>query len=258
MYDRLAGSARLGLDRAAVAETATKYEMYDDGRPPLPLPYNLPDAVRLLCVGLHGLEGGDDLRDAAAAACDAFVKALPPGYRVHRNPPASYHVSVFHTGQPSEFRPKSADAVAEEVAVATALVAATAPVKVVVDRLVLAASGVLLLLLTAPGGGPSPVDDLRRRCRAAWPDAPAKQTTYVMHVSLCRILEIPPATQGKALLLEEWALVMEGVEKLSENLRDMRATLRTVWHVCERMQMTCGDKDMDCIVTNLPLGSDLG
>lgn len=260
VYDRLQASAQAGVDRAAVADCATKYETLADGTPRA-LPYDLPNAVRLLCTKIGGPDGGDALRDASARACEAFVAALPPGYRVHQNPPASYHSTVFHTGQPTEFRPKSNEEIAEEVALARELVSATPAIPVAVHRLVLASSGVLLVLLSAPDGGVSPTDDLRVRCRAAWPDAPAKQASYVMHVSLCRILEMPPppeesgASASSESPSEAWRRVMERVETLSEGLKGLRATLRTVWHVEEKMQMTCGDVTMGCVVTDLPLGA---
>jgi hypothetical protein len=44
---------------------------------------------------------------------------------VHQNPPTSYHSTVFHTGQPSDFRAASPAEVAAEVEVARALVGAT-------------------------------------------------------------------------------------------------------------------------------------
>ena len=250
VYDKLQASARAGVDRAAVADFATKYEILEDGTPRA-LPYDLPNAVRLLCTKIGGADGGDALRDAAAEACDAFVAVLneSPGYRVHRNPPTSYHSTVFHTGQPTEFRPKSKDEVRREVELAAELVGETDAIEVVVDRLVLAASGVLLVLLSSPDGGESPTDDLRVRCRAAWPDAPSKQATFVMHVSLCRVLEVPSPSEDDE---SAWRRVMERVETLSEGLKGLRATLRTVWHVEEKYQMTCGDVTMGCVVTDLP------
>ena len=265
VYDRLQDSARAGLNKAAVAETATKYSLDADGTP-VALPYDVPNGVRLLCTKIGGPDGGDELRDAAAEACEAFVAALPPGYRVHRNPPASYHSTVFHTGQPTDFRPKSEEEVRREVEIAARLVGETPTLEMVVDRLVLAASGVLLVLLAdASGGGESPTDDLRVRCRAAWPDAPSKQATYVMHVSLCRILEVPPPPPAPAGGQEEeeeeasaWNRVMERVEALSEGLKGKRATLRTVWHVEEKMQMTCGDVHAGCVITELPLATTIG
>ena len=94
---------------------------------------------------------------------------------------------MFHTAHPSDPRPKDETQIAAELAACRALVAATPALHVEVDRLVLASSGVLLVLLNEQGLGPSPTDDLRVRCRAAFPDAPKKQRhARVMHVSLCR------------------------------------------------------------------------
>ena len=70
-----------------------------------------------------------------------------------------------------------------------------------------------------------------------------------MHVSFCRICGMPQQPE----LAAQWDEVMRHVRVLSEGMRGMRATLRTVWHVEEQMQMTCGDVAMGCIVTDLAL-----
>ena len=48
---------------------------------------------------------------------------------------------------------------------------------------------------------------------------------------------------------------MERVETLSAGLKGLRTTLRTVWHVEEKTQMTCGDVTMGCVVTDLDLNA---
>jgi hypothetical protein len=199
----------------------------------------------LLCTAIAGPEGGDALRDAAAEACAQFAEALPPGFRTYRNPPTSYHSTVFHTGHPSDLRPKTAEEVSEELTICRALVGATPALRVEVDRLVLASSGVLLVLLNEQGNGPSPVDDLRVRCRAAFPEAPKKQATHVMHVSLCRVETAPPVDENT------WRAVMQRVDALSERLRGTKATLRTIWHVQEPRIAICGDIEDGCVVEPL-------
>ena len=251
VYDELQASARSGVDPAAVAGVAPNYQWIDGT--PRAIEYEHPDAVRLLCTAIAGPEGGDALRDAAASACRRFVDALPEGYRVYENPPRSYHSTIFHTGCPPacNFRRKDANQVVAELATARALVAATPALEMVVDRVVLASSGVLLVLLAQPGGGPSPTDELRVRCRDAFRDAPSKQATHVMHVSLCRVIALAPENSQ-----EEWTKVMRVVDQLSDEMRGTRATLRTVWHVQESRFATAGDVEAGCVVTNLPLAAD--
>jgi hypothetical protein len=191
VYDELEASARAGLDPCAIAATAANYywdETLNRLRAKL---YDAPFSVRLLCTAIAGPEGGDALRDAAAEACAEFTAALPPGFRTYQNPKASYHSTVFHTANPSDPRPADEAFIAAELQTCAALVAATPALRVEVDRVVLASSGVLLVLLNEQGQGPSPTDDLRVRCRAAFPDAPKKQATFVMHVSLCRVETAP-------------------------------------------------------------------
>ena len=251
VYDELGASSSAGLDASAVRAARANYEILADATPTTrcrfrALEYAAPNSVRLLCTAIEGPDGGDALRDAAASACRDFVDALPPGYGVYENPPASYHSTIFHTGHPTELRPKSPAEVEAEVALARGLVEATPALEMEADRVVLASSGVLLLLLTRPGGGPSPTDDLRVRCRAAWPEAPARQATHVMHVSLCRVIEAPTTTSEA-----DCAAVLRVVRGISDRVRGMRATLRTVWHVEETRIATCGDVSEGCIVTPL-------
>lgn len=253
VYDELEASARAGLDPCAIAATAANYywdETLNRLRAKL---YDAPFSVRLLCTAIAGPEGGDALRDAAAEACAEFTAALPPGFRTYQNPKASYHSTVFHTANPSDPRPADEAFIAAELQTCAALVAATPALRVEVDRVVLASSGVLLVLLNEQGLGPSPTDDLRVRCRAAFPDAPKKQATFVMHVSLCRV-ETAPAADDNA-----WRAVMQRVDSLSARLRGAKATLRTIWHVQEPRIAVCGDLEEGCVVEPMataPPGDD--
>ena len=252
-YDELEASASGGLDPASLRDAASKYSIDEQTLIPAPLPYDVPNGVRLLCTAIEGPDGGDDLRDALARACERFIDALPTGWIVHRNPPRSYHSTVFHTGHPTDPRPpRDAYDLAFEVREATQLVGGTTPIPVEVDRVVVASSGVLLALLRHPGGGESPIDGLRARCRQRWPGAPQRQATHVMHVSLCRVLRATPQCDGA-----RWEEVLVRGREVSAEVAGMRARLGTVWHVQEKMQMTCGDEEAGCVVKRLRLGKDL-
>ena len=243
VYAELHTSARGGLDPNAVAATAANYEM--DGEALIAKAYDVPMSVRLLCTAIEGQDGGDALRDAAAELCGKFVDVLPPGFRTYRNPPRSYHSTVFHTGHPSELRPKTKAQVEEELLVCKRLVGETSAMRVEVHRVVLASSGVLLVLLNEQGNGVSPVDGLRLRCRRAFPTAPRKQATFVMHVSLCRVATAPAVDH------DQWRAVLNHVDDLSSKIQGMQATLRTIWHVQEPRVAICGDVLGGCVVTPL-------
>ena len=252
-YDELEASASGGLDPASLRDAASKYAIDEQTLVPTPLPYDVPNGVRLLCTAIEGPDGGDDLRDALARACERFIDALPTGWIVHRNPPRSYHSTVFHTGHPTDPRPpRDAYDLAFEVREATQLVGGTPPIPVEVDRVVIASSGVLLALLTHPGGGESPIDGLRARCRRRWPGAPRRQATHVMHVSLCRVLRAVPECDGAL-----WERVLARAREVSAEVAGKRATLGTAWHAQEKTQMTCGDEEAGCVVRRLRLGKDL-
>ena len=66
-----------------------------------------------------------------------------------------------------------------------------------------------------------------------------------MHVSLCRV-ETAPATDD-----ETWRAVMTNVDRLSDKMKGMKATLRTIWHVQEPRIAICGDVEGGCVVTPL-------
>ena len=135
-----------------------------------------------------------------------------------------------------------------ECATAKELAAATPPPEMVADRVVLAGSGVLLLLLKDAAGRDSPVDGLRKRCREAWPGAPQKQSTYVMHVSLCRVVAVGETSEA------QWAAVLGKVRELSEAVKGMKATLRSCWFVEETRQMACG-RDGCCTIQDFEFAS---
>ena len=187
---------------------------------------DVPNGVRL-CAHHRGSR-----RRRPARRPRARVRALHrrPSHRLDgRNPPRSYRSPVFHTGHPTDPRPpRDAYDLAFEVREATQLVGGTTPIAVEVDRVVIASSGVLLALLRHPGGGESPVDGLRARCRRRWPGAPQRQATHVMHVSLCRVLRATPQCDGA-----RWGEVLVRVREVSAELAGMRAQLGTVWHVGE-------------------------
>ena len=94
----LEASASGGLDPASLRDAASKYLSTNKPLVPAPLPYDVPNGVRLLCTAIEGPDGGDDLRDALARACERFIDALPTGWIVHRNPPRSYHPRCFTPG----------------------------------------------------------------------------------------------------------------------------------------------------------------
>jgi len=190
--------AASGTTDAALAATAG---YYSSDCPPVPLAYSqfspplAPGAVRLLAffllpprAGPHGGDVGDGgglaLANAAVAAGDAVVAALPPtaAARLHRSTPPGLHLTLFMTSQPFALCPdpfavvgggggeeaaKAGGAgggaaavgapapgvVGREVAATRALAAGRAGPVFEADCIVLAPSGALPLLLVDVGGG---------------------------------------------------------------------------------------------------------
>ena len=106
----------------------------------------------------------------------------------------------------------------------------TGTFKVVVEDLVLASSGVLLILMGAPDSGPTCVDELRAKCRETFKNANFKQATYVLHTSLARILSLDGLNEEE---------LRKSIQVASERVKGLTATLRTVWYVEENSMMSC-------------------
>mmetsp|Transcript_33306 Transcript_33306/g.72673 ORF Transcript_33306/g.72673 Transcript_33306/m.72673 type:complete len:281 (+) Transcript_33306:126-968(+) len=227
-----------GLDEKAIASAIDCYERPPDGKF-VPVTYaskGIPDnSVRYIAVALDGKEGGRELRDCAAEVTAELIQSQ--GLEAYINPKDTLHITIFHTGRPEKpewHRPLNAVETAQEKATMTELVASTGfskgTFKVVVDDVVLASSGVLLLLMSAPDGMPTPVDELRAKCRATFTNATFKQATYVLHTSLARLVSVESVNNDQ---------LREAVKSASAKLKGMTATLRTVWYVEETSMMSC-------------------
>eukprot|EP00959_Pyramimonas_sp_CCMP1952_P290814 6083446-Pyramimonas_sp.AAC.2 len=227
-----------GLDEQAIASARTCYERSAEGKL-VPKTYasdGIPDnSVRYVAVALDGDEGGRVLGDLAAYLTSQLMEL--GGVEAYLNPRDTLHITVFHTGRPEKpewHRPLDSVEIAQEKTTMTELVAKTGfregTFKVTVEDVVLAPSGVLLLLMGAPDGMPTPVDELRAKCREKFTDATFKQATYVLHTSLARMVSLEGVNEEQ---------LREAVRAASKKLKGMVATLRTVWYVEETRMMSC-------------------
>ena len=243
-----------GAAAAAAAVAALPWpKAYAALSPPLP-----PASVRLLVVPVTELSPA--LGAAAARAAAGVARLLPPGARVFTNARADLHVTVFHFSHPSDPRPDAlsrdgfggggggggsggggggaedpaalpparrpaagARQLEAELAAAAELVAAAAPFELVVERVVLARSGTLLLLWADPSGG---LTRLRAALRNRFPGAPSKQSN-IAHTSLFRVTTARPLDAGSVAALaaeaEKWTRQLKG--------RSLRVDL--AWHCVE-------------------------
>eukprot|EP00958_Prasinococcus_capsulatus_P020841 scaffold2761_cov391-Prasinococcus_capsulatus_cf.AAC.6 len=104
----------------------------------------------------------------------------------------------------------------------------------------LADSGVLLLLYTPVSdkacldrGHCGSVDHVRSRCREAFPHAPRRQTTTIIHTSLARLIA------PENLPEEQLNAVEEACHRAAERVRGKRVRFDTVWFVEEAISLAC-------------------
>ena len=222
-----------------------RYEVF-----PEPLPAR---SVRLLVIPL---EGSALMAAAGAAITRDMLAVLPAHVKVFSNARTHYHCTVWHTSHPSDTRPdpfasdgglNSTEAAAPpgqrpavtqpvltaEVEALTKEVAATAAPTLVVDRVVMAASGTLLITWVDPSGR---VADLRKRLRSAFPGACARQAT-IIHTSLIRVVS------DEQIGSETVSVVDEVCARWTQKLRGKRMVPEATWWVYEHEFSTIfGDK----------------
>uniref|UniRef100_A0A7R9VQP7 Uncharacterized protein n=1 Tax=Chlamydomonas euryale TaxID=1486919 RepID=A0A7R9VQP7_9CHLO len=197
--------AESGLDTAGIRSMQHLFHSVQ-ARLPWPKRYDdfpggaLPQhAVRLLVLPL---DASPSLTAVASVVTRDVRAALPPEASVFCNARSNYHVTVFHTSHPTDQRPSprapgggvaaggapsrapTAAELAEEADVVAACVARVASPRLVLDRVVMAASGTLLLTWVDPTGN---VAALRESLHAAFPGACTKQAR-IIHSSLLRVL----------------------------------------------------------------------
>ena len=216
--------------------------------------------MRLLVFFLE--DAGSALAVAAQAAAAAVVRALPPSARVHTSPRYGLHMTLFMMSQPFDLTPDpfgdaeggggdgGADSsppdalgtpargvVEREVAAAAAIASSIPPPTLVAHSILLAPSGVLLLVLTEKGDA-GVVGRLRARARAAFPTAPPKQPS-IMHVTLGRVLS--------PLGVEEAAAAAAAAAAASDGVRGLEWAPAAVSHVCETLFATVAGPRVDAV-----------
>jgi hypothetical protein len=234
IYAELAAQAQGGPTAAAVARETSTLQRSPGGA--IALPFTQPfGSIRLMVAPVN-------LDAEAQAAVDEAVACAAAGWpkdAVFLTPRAQLHVTLFHVGRPGDTRPVLDDAgMADELGRVRAVAAKTPAFSLVVDRLLLSDSGVLLLLFQTAGGDRTPFA-MREAFRAAFPDAPAKQS-ILLHSSLARFLEVPPSQ-------EALAAATAACERATQLLHGREVPMRTVWHVVESALPVAGT------TTDIPL-----
>ena len=247
-YAALGGQLRAGgFDEEAIVAARRSFTFAPDPEPRwyAAPPWSYPaDAVRVIALPLSQDDDGgiERVRRLAARAAREVAEALPPGAARYAQPQRTLHATIYHPGHapgsPWDARrmraPTEAELAAEDHA-AAAIAAAAAPVELVVDRLAFTRSGVLLLLLRpADECAPSPVGALRDAAAAAFAGAHAQRTTQLVHVSLLRLLSLPPAANRTAAA----RAVADVVDRWSARLRGVRGVVRGLRYVREEQIIT--------------------
>ena len=236
IYAALAAQSRGGPVAAAVTRETKPLRRSPGGAIALPFPEPF-GSIRLMAAPVLL----DEQAQAAVDEAVASAAARWPREDVFTTPRAQLHVTLFHMSRPGDTRPVLDEAgMADELGRVRAIGAATPPFTLVIDRLLLSDSGVLLLLFQTTGGDRTPFE-LREALRAAFPDAPAKQS-ILLHSSLARTLQVPPSP-------EALAAATAACERATQLLHGREVPMRSIWHVVERALPVAGT------VVDIPLRS---
>ena len=232
IYAELAAQSRDGPTAAAIARETSTLRCAPGGAVALRFadPFG---SIRLMVAPVV-------LEPQAQAAVDEAIATAAAGWpreTVFLTLRSQLHVTLFHVGRPGDIRPVLDDAgMADELRRVRDVAAVTPPFTLVIDRLLLSDSGVLLLLFQTAERTPFA---LREAFRAAFPDAPAKQS-ILLHSSLARFLQMPPSP-------EALAAATAACERATQLLRGREVPMRSVWHVVEESLPVAGT------VTDVPL-----
>lgn len=160
--------------------------------------------------------------------------------------PSMYHFSVFHASHHLDAHAASPAEVAEESAAIKGVARTSCPIEAVIERVVVAPSGVVMALWNVRSG--TEPADLRRRLRRALPRAPAKQIVsdeVILHTTLARLLRPPPrestSDEGgegegevEGVKVIGTAAARRAAAALTSALCGVQATLPAAWFVHER------------------------
>jgi hypothetical protein len=230
IYEQLAAESAGGIDAAAQAREAACLRAAPGGAVAVPFPEPF-GSIRLFAAPLR-------LEEEVLQALSAVVEVITAPGRWHEDavfltPLQQHHITLFHTGRPGDARPGMDDAArAAELEAGRAVAAATPPFTLVVERVLLSHTGVLLLLFQTRRDDRTPFA-LRDALRAAFPDAPAKQSV-LLHASLARVLTQPASP-------EALAAVHAACERATQQLRGQEVRVWRVWHIVERALPIDGD-----------------
>jgi len=191
----------------------------------------------------------------AAAARDALLELCgAPG--VWLQDPDAYHLSLFHASHHLQPVPADAAQLRGEADAVAAVMNASCPVSVVLERVVVTRGGVFIACWNVLRGAEP--EALRAALRAALPRAPEAQLVSdapILHSTLARVLR-PPRDDAAASA----AALGAAATALSKRLCGLRARLDAAWFVAEHdalalalrgkyeateLQLQCGTPEAD-------------
>lgn len=227
-----------GLEMETISTARGMFDIREGWISAWPKRYDLPEhSVRILIAPI----GKDPtLTTKATLVVRKVIQTLPLGMQAFINPSKNYHCTLFHLSRPEEVRsnpfldyrdvppdsvPRKADdrILEAEIRALMDIGSKTPCLEMEVERVILAPSGVLLLLfldVTDARGGQ--VDRLRSRLRESFPGAPKRQPRVVLHCTLLRLLtpvQLPRITREQIdALCQELTQEMRGTRVRFEEL----------------------------------------
>eukprot|EP00887_Chlorella_sp_A99_P006394 scaffold3.g6394.t1 len=163
-----------------------------------------------------------------------------------------FHSTLYHASLHLDPVPASAAEVAAEARAIAEVARAACPLRVVLERVVATSTGAVLACWQVAGGADPAA--LRAALAAALPRASRRQAVQdraILHTTLARLVKLPPgggaatgrlgARQRQGLARrpgdEAVELVQRAVERMTQELCGVEATLDTLWFVQEKDRM---------------------
>ncbi len=200
---------------------------------PQPRLTRLPLPVRAVVLPLAA---GSAAAGALASAASEALLALCGPAGVWLQDPTAYHMSLFHASHHRAPVPATKPELAAEAAAVSAVLNASCPLRVVLERVAVTRGGVVIACWNLVAGAQPAA--LRAALRAALPRAPAEQLVRdapMLHATLGRILRPPRARVGGGAMppAEARAALALTARRLSAALCGLVATLDAGWFVLE-------------------------
>ncbi|RLN48722.1 hypothetical protein BBJ28_00001469 [Nothophytophthora sp. Chile5] len=264
LYEQLERSAEGGLNSDAVQASRCPQQGRDPGGEIL---IRLDDAVTVVCAEIP--RAAAQQWQGITTAVVAAVRGEPKGTgtrsdrvgttaeSVYVSDPDVMHVTLFYTSHPDDLAPRNpgerkADRIEREVTQLRELATKFAPFRVTPVKVVLAASGAILLLLqclnidnmdthrdsqaleavkNAGSHAEFSVDLLRQEAQEFFPFVSAKGPSTIVHATLARVLSVDAV--DAAVLTRVQAVCKQLSAQLASDADSNALVVEQLWHVDE-------------------------